>query len=303
MQLLQAGADPNSSFREGVTPLMRTRSPDVANCLLDHGADIARETGGGSTALEEACASGRLAVVKVLLKRGALGQMLKQSKFHTPLSLAANNKHEDVTLLLLEHLVLQPGFEVNHSQLATNQPLLCCAAARGLCRVAEFALDHGADPNITGPNGPPLILAVKAGHYSMVSLLCERGADVQTQYSSMHSLDEAVLRGNAKVVTALIKHGADVNAVTDSECASAVIQAAVFGHCDIVQLLLDTGAAPDAEQQLAVLSECCYNLDDDDAAVDVVKLLLPHFSRADSNDKIADKMLVEAVLSGKLQLA
>jgi ankyrin repeat protein len=52
---------------------MVTNSRNTANCLLDHGADIERETDEGSTALEQACGADRLAVVKVLLKRGATG--------------------------------------------------------------------------------------------------------------------------------------------------------------------------------------------------------------------------------------
>jgi hypothetical protein len=53
--------------------------------------------------------------------------MLKKSGLHTPFSAAVHNKHEDVAVLLLQHLVLQIGFDINHSQLATNQPQLCCA--------------------------------------------------------------------------------------------------------------------------------------------------------------------------------
>jgi ankyrin repeat protein len=127
--LLQAGADPNLGNREGYTPLMLTSSPDVANCLLDLGADIEIKTDEGSTALEQACCDGRSAVVKVLLRRGALGQVLTMSKQgHTPLSAAVNAAHEDVTLILLQHLVQQSSFDINHPRLAQNQPLLCSAS-------------------------------------------------------------------------------------------------------------------------------------------------------------------------------
>jgi ankyrin repeat protein len=192
-QLLQAGADPNATFQTGFTPLMLTRSPELANCLLERGADIDRLADDGSSALELACAEGDLPVVKVLLKRGAVGQILKASKSgDTPLSAAANHKHEDVTLLLLQHVVLQPGFDINHSRLAGNQPLLCCAAVRGLCRVAEFALDHGADVDVMSADGPPLILAVEQQQVNMVNLLCERGAIVQACFGAVISLDVAV---------------------------------------------------------------------------------------------------------------
>jgi uncharacterized protein len=186
-QLLQAGADPNCRTRDGFTPLMVANSPSMANCLLDHGADIEREANDGSSVLEQACHGGASAVVKILLERGASGQILKgNDSGHTPLSVAVNKGYGDLTLLLLQHLVLQPGFDINHPRLTTNQPLLCCTAAGGLCRVAEFALDHGADPDITGPNGPPLFLAVRNAPVSMVSccvrraLMCRHALALQT---------------------------------------------------------------------------------------------------------------------------
>jgi uncharacterized protein len=303
-QLLQAGADPNLGDREGCTPLMLTSSPDVANCLLDHGADIERVNHKGSTALEMACGYNSLAVVKVLLRRGAVGQMLKVNKDgHTPLSAAVSNGYEDVTLLLLQHLVLQPGFDINHPRLAVTQPLLCCVATTGLCKVTEFALDHGADPNITGLNGPPLILAAKARHNNMMDLLCQRGANVQTRFGVANSLDVAVTRGDLKAVKTLIRHGADVNVRADSSYGTAVQQAAVLGNCEIVQLLLDAGAALDAAAQHDALGVCCSSLEDS-TAVKVVKLLLPHCSSfADNNFELGNEMLSFAVCKGKLQVA
>jgi ankyrin repeat protein len=303
-QLLLAGANPNSKTSDGCTPLMITSSPDVANDLLDHGADIEGETNDGCTTLMLACMHGELAVVKVLLKRGALGQMLQVGKCnHTPLSAATNNQHEEIAVLLLQELLLQPGFDINHPRLAANQPLLCLAAEQGLCRVAEFALDHGADPNSTGPDGPPLIMAAQRGHVSVVSLLCERGANVQTRFGRMNSLDEGVNTGNAKIVKTLIKHGADVNVVADSEHPFPVLHAAVLGLCDIVQLLLDAGATLDARQQSLAVSNCCRQLDDT-TAVKIVKLLLPHCSSfADDNYELGNALLAVAVSTGSLQVA
>jgi ankyrin repeat protein len=283
-----------------------SESPNIANCLLSNGAEIETESDEGSTALEQACCNGHTAVVKVLLKRGALGQMLKSNRRgHTPLSVAASFAHEEITLLLLQHLVLQPAFDINHPRLAISQPLLCCAAIWRLYRVAEFALDHGADANITRPDGPPLIIAVDRGHASMVSLLCKKGANVQTRYGSMNSLDKAVVDCNAQLVKLLIKYGADVNvrAVHDSRHPFALLQTFVLGDCSIVQQLLDAGAALDIEQQLIVVRECCDFLEDT-KAVKVLKLLLPHCSSfADSNYELGSRMLVEAVYRGKLQVA
>jgi ankyrin repeat protein len=201
--------------------------------------------------------------------------------------------------------VQQPGFDINHPQLALNQPLLCSAAAGGLIRVAEFALHHGANPDITEPNGPPLILAAKAGHNSVVNLLCQRGASVQLRFGSMNSLDQAVARRDAKVVKTLIKHGADVNvtAACDSTHPVAVLQAAVLGYCDIVQLLLDAGATLDAELQYEAVAECCKRRQDA-TAVQIVKLLLQRCIRLSSeNCELGCKMLAIAMGNDKLQVA
>jgi uncharacterized protein len=230
--------------------------------------------------------------------------MLKANKKgHTPLSVAARCAHEEITLLLLQHLVLQPAFDINHPRLVISQPLLCCAAILGLYRVAEFALDHGADPNITGPNGPPLYLAVRYKHLRMVALLCQRGANVQTRYGSQNSLDAAAVVGEPDMVKLLIRHGADVNVVADSDHVPAVLLAAITGHCDIVQLLIGAGATLDASQQLRAVRECCSRLNDTVAAK-AVKVLLPHCSSfVDRNSELMYNMLVNAVSEGKLQVA
>jgi ankyrin repeat protein len=304
-QLLRAGADPNSrNCSEGWTALMATSSADVADYLLDNGADIEREADDGSTAIEKACAGGKMAVVKVLLKRGALAQLLHVSKSgHTALSAAVNSQHEDVTLLLLQNLVQQPGFDINHPRLAANQPLLCCAAVTGQCRVVEFALDHGAGVNSTGPSGPPLNLAVLHKQLSTVKLLCQRGADLQTRFRhNQNSLEHAITTYNAEMVKLLIRHGADVNAAVGDGLAPVEL-AALSGNCSVLQVLLDAGAALSAQMQYNAVANLCDQLDDA-AAVKVLKVLLPHCSNfADDNYQLGCYMLVSAVSAGKLQVA
>eukprot|EP00953_Heterococcus_sp_UTEX-ZZ885_P022151 12284-Heterococcus_DN1.PRE.1 len=284
---------------------MMTSSPNVANCLLDYGADIERGNDKGFTALTIACGDNSLTVLKVLLQRGAVKQLCKVSKDgHTLLSAAANSEHEDLTraLLLLQHSIQQSGFDINYPQLALNQPLLCSAAAGGLTRVAEFALDHGADPNITGPDGPPLLIAVHCGHHSIVELLCKKGANIHTRFGPLNSLDTAVARGDLKAVKVLIRHSA-VNVVADSNHMPAVMQAAVRGHSDVVQLLFEAGATLTAALQPDTFIVCCSDLEDS-KALKVAEMLLPHCSSlADNNYELGNKMLAHAVHEGKLQVA
>eukprot|EP00953_Heterococcus_sp_UTEX-ZZ885_P024739 13506-Heterococcus_DN1.PRE.2 len=118
-QLLLAGADFNlASTTEGFTPLMVARTPEAASCLLDNGADIERECNEECTALHSACAGGRLAVAKVLLKRGAEHHILKSSKGGaTPLSAAFTADETDIIMLLLQYLFAQADFDINHPTL------------------------------------------------------------------------------------------------------------------------------------------------------------------------------------------
>jgi ankyrin repeat protein len=191
-QLLQAGADCNLATTsdlvdsEKVTPLMLATTAEVASCLLDNGADIERESNKGCTALYMACAHGRLAVAKVLLKRGAYHHILKGNEIGaSPLSAAFVCDKVDITMLLLEYLFALDDFDINHPTLVLEQPLLCTAAWSGMCRVVEAALDHGAFINATGPDGTALRLAASEGHLDIVSLLCDRGADVSLRCGSM----------------------------------------------------------------------------------------------------------------------
>jgi ankyrin repeat protein len=127
--LLQAGADCNlASTLEGFTPLMLATTADIASCLLDNGADIERECNEGRTALHLACQNALqpVAVVGVLLKRGAEQQILKSSKDGaTPLGAAFTVGAVNTVMLLLQHLLAQADFDINNPTLVLDEPLVC----------------------------------------------------------------------------------------------------------------------------------------------------------------------------------
>jgi uncharacterized protein len=306
-QLVQAGADCNlATTSTGYTPLMLARTAEVASCLLDNGADIDRECNKGSTALYLACSGGHLAVAKVLLKRGAEQHILKASMNGTnPLSAALVFKKVDIAMLLLEHLLAQADFDINHPTLVVDQPLICTAAWFGLRRVVAAALDHGAFINAAGPNGTALVLAAQEGHRDTVSLLCERGADVSLRCSRLqrNSIEAALAGGHVHIIKKLIKHGADINAVCPTSGTAAVVQAAVLGQCAVLQVLLQAGARVDAALQYKSLSCAIWHLDDA-AAAEVVKSLLPYCSSLDEPNAADDHTALTYALSrGKLKAA
>jgi ankyrin repeat protein len=311
-QLLQAGADVNFATPEaagGYFPLMQCNSAEIVNCLLDNGADIDQKSSDGSTALLWLSASGRLAAVEALLKRGAQHQITQRcSTGCTALSAAVYGNHEDVTMALLQELLQRPGFDISHPRLAANQPLLCAAATVGMLRVVEVCLNHGAAVNACGPDGTALMRAARAGHLEIVTLLCERGADARMRHGGadmgIDSLFHAVVGGHLEVAKVLIQHGADVNDAADAQQPSLIAMAAMSGEREILAALLDDGATLDPVKQYHCLSFAAHILDDDAAAAEVVKLLLPHCST--SLEFVGDSRrtaLTYALTVGKLQTA
>jgi ankyrin repeat protein len=307
-QLLRAGADPNSTGTSGAFPLMLTSSAEIASCLLDNGADIEQQCSDGSTALLAASSAGRLSVVRVLLQRGAQHQILMRTdSCDTPLSTAVHSGHQAVALVLVSELLLLPGFDINHPRLAATQPLLCAAAAAGMLRVAEAALNHGAFVNACGPDGTALMLAARAGHLEVVNLLCERGAAVRMRHGAsklqVDSLFRAVAGGHVQVAKALIKHCADVNDAADAQQQPLLVVAAMRGNCETLTLLLNAGAKLTPGVQFKCLSLAAHILPDA-AAAKVTRALLPRCSTSlEYADVTGHTALTYAVAVGKLQTA
>jgi ankyrin repeat protein len=300
-QLIEAGADPNmAQTGTGVTALMLTTSAETASCLLDNGADVNNQTEDGLIVLHFA-ALGHLALVDMLLRRGAQEQILERNASgETPFSTAVYGGHVEVALLMLEQLLVRPGFDINHPRLGANQPLLCAAAKAGILRVVDLALNHGADVNATGPDGPALLQAVQHGHLDVVSLLCERGAAVHMRWGNGDSFSEAVIYGNVPIIKKLISYGGDVNAVC---CGYPMLVHAVRkADPAVVTLLLKAGAAFHTELQFDCLAVASEKLDDA-AAVKVVKALLPYCNLRAVSPLSGAPALLYAVQNGQLQTA
>jgi len=87
LELLDKGADPNSTSADGTSPLHSACVFGPIQCveiLLDHGANIEARDAGGNTPLTIAASAGQPEIVKLLLKRGARLDV-RNSKGNTPL--------------------------------------------------------------------------------------------------------------------------------------------------------------------------------------------------------------------------
>ena len=121
------------------------------------------------------------------------------------------------------------------------------AAAGGHKDLVQTLLDKGADPS-RGLRG-----AAMGGHSDLVQLMLGKGADPDA------GLQGAAQGGHLNIVKLMFEHGADRK---DKPLAFA----SGFGHCDIVQFLLQRGTDPNVGlKYAAVMGQAA-----------VLKLLLAH---------------------------
>ncbi len=164
----------------------------VVRALVANGADVNAVNRYGETPLMYACENKKLAMVRYLTARWAdvnavadySGTPLKCAiSWHTQqyrkdprytrtnsarmmrwlISKGADVNATDVPALVVAtnrrniaavHVLLEAGANINARGTAgTGRTALMCAASRGYTAIVRMLLDHGADPNITTPNG------------------------------------------------------------------------------------------------------------------------------------------------------
>jgi len=162
------------SFYEEYTPLHLASQEghvEIAQLLVEHGADVAAQNKDGETPLHRAASRGDLDLARFLVEHGA--------------DAAAENK-DGVTPL---HW----------------------ASLRGHLDLARFLVEHGADAAAQDKDGvTPLHLASSYGHFDLARFLVEHGADAAAQRKDgVTPLDSASSHGHLDLARFLVEHGAD----------------------------------------------------------------------------------------------
>ena len=190
--LLNYGADVNATGRFNATPLHYADSPEIAELLLDKGADIESRMvvldEPGTTPLHEAAGSGNLALAELLLERGA--DIEAQSHRGTPLHHAVSGS--DFSSLAMVEMLLDRGADVNARGQSNHTPLHTAAATlddllyrtRGWEPVRgrrgqqylRVLLDRGADVDAKNKGGDTPCQIVGSSRFSNIdqftSILC-----------------------------------------------------------------------------------------------------------------------------------
>jgi cytohesin len=215
---------------------------ELADLMLDRGADIEARDHRRNTPLLRAAWQGNQRMVRFLLDRGAdplVCDEIGQSALH----FAAQNSDADVLLLLLPH-----GLDVNQREAKYGYAPLHVVDSAGRvgaspiqCRRAvRLLLRHGADIEAPDDGGDtPLCAAADLDRPVVVEELIRAGASVNARgVCDRTPLHFAALSGRSSNVKRLIAAGANPN--TEDQWGNTPLHCAWVA--EIVVLLLDAGA-------------------------------------------------------------
>lgn len=249
--LIAAGADSNAATSTGATALMyaaRSGSSDTVTKLIETGADVnAKEKGFGQTALMVAAGLDRADVVKLLLQRGAdwkIASSIADLKSLTMVSDDGTGRPQQ------QGPTQQRGPDVpgvtrgwRYNELIGTQGGLTAmhfAARQGSIAAMRALVEGGADLNIPSPGdkASPLLIALINGHFDLAAYLIEKGADPNLSSDAGVSPLYAVINVQWAPIAAYPQ-------------PRAYLQQS-RGYLDMMKLLLDKGADPNARVQRKV---------------------------------------------------
>lgn len=241
LQLIEAGADvhappPPGDRDQRSLAVLAAVLPDLRllRALIAHGVDLNAAHAGMTPLLAATRDSwhGRPDAVMTLLANGADPRAIDHEG-NTALHHAARSSDPGVAALLRD-----AAAEVDALNFEGLSPLgVACAA--GNWRLAKFLLERGAKPEPAG--GQPALLAAagtEEDDAAGVQLLLKQKAKVDAR--DMHgrsALHEAALAGHAEIVEVLLAAGADP-AATDRLARTPLLEAARGGHLAVLDRLL-----------------------------------------------------------------
>ena len=272
--LLASGANINAIDNQGRTPLFSAVSnahKEIVELIISNGADINTDTGLHRLAVayaysdwseeeqkqEKRRRSESIEIAKLLISEGV--DVNRNNHGDNALHIAAQSGHKEMAEQLIE-----AGVNIDESNNG-NQTPLHKAAFEGRDEIVNMLIQKGAKVNpviqSTGSfNGmTPVDFAIRQNELKTVALLRIHGGmtgeelkvfkpvvenapqEPSETKASNNLMLNAVRNGNIKNVEKQLTAGADVKAVLENGM-TALHVAAIFGHIEIVELLIANGA-------------------------------------------------------------
>lgn len=238
-KLLEQGADVNASHPDGGTSLIKAAARghhDTVRALITAGARVDGKDAEGWTALAWAAEFGRIEIVKMLLAAGA-DPNSRNELAGVPIMTAALNGHIEVLKLLLGE-----GAQVNAAA-GDGSTALMVSAGKGQTEVVRLLLTEGADPSLeTSYRTTAVHYAAAGNNVNTVRAILDTGVDVNAKSADGTTpLMVAAERSEAAILEFLIKRGADINA-KNAAGKTALIIALEASNKEAAELLTRAGA-------------------------------------------------------------
>ena len=233
LSMVERKDDVNVTDADGTTALHWASYNDdreSADLLIRAGARVNAANDLGATPLWLASQNGSADMVRRLLQAGAFPNVAL-SAGETPLMVASRGGYPDVVDLLAAK-----GADVN-ARAGRGQTALMWAVAQKHPAVARRLIAHGADVHARS-NSWTQVMAVSPHGLPEYNRAIPHGADTALLF--------AARVGDVESAAVLLGAGANANDA-DAWGVSALVLAAHSGFLDLVALLLDKGADPEAD--------------------------------------------------------
>jgi ankyrin repeat protein len=313
--LLNAGADPNLSGRNGVSPLAATFSiptmiefltgwDDTVDCsnsslrmitiiqlLLDAGADFDQHGSLGQTPLMVAAKNGLTDIALLLIRQGAQVNTIEDLR-----NWVAPQYITDCKDLFLDNLQFKTA--------------LIFAVEGGHTEIVAALLKAGADVTIADKSERlPIDIAIQEGYTEIIQLLQAAGAqEVDGAISSSPSaLLGAAKRGNLEVLRSALAAGIDPNISEsddrrNSRYKTALMFATERGHLEVAEYLIFAGADVNlSDRPGKKLGKTPLMYAAESERSEIIQLLLRSGAMVDAQDKRGQTALYYAVLEQKTE--
>lgn len=235
--LIEKGADVNTQTCDGVTALheaSKNGHMEIAALLLTKNADANKPTSSGLLPLHIAAQYGHDKIVSLLVS--VTSRAMLRHSWVSPLHLAAEHNRHTVAAVLLKtgadvNATLPHSHSIKYADRRTTA--LYFAIANGSTETAEVLLNAGASLSLDPVS--PLLMAVRQGCVSTVSLLLERGADVNASIPTCTTTFPALValcQNNLPLLKCLLDNGCD--ALSCFTCAYGSAPHPAAGQSDII---------------------------------------------------------------------
>ncbi len=179
---------------------------DVGRALIRAGANVNQKNHWGGTALQWACDSGNLVMVRELITAAA-DVRAGDSNGLTPLMVAAN--YEGEVYLQIVRVLLSAKAEINATDRAGETALMKASLNHFKTDTIKLLMDSGADVNVRTRDGfTALMLACRSARVDVIDFLIDHGADAYAKTNEGLSVFQVAKQSGYKdAIQALIRKG------------------------------------------------------------------------------------------------